>query len=388
MSCIARPGSVRIRLSRNVVDRNALQASRSGFAQVEVPVVSKNKSAAFTLVELLVVIAIIGILVALLLPAVQAAREAARRTKCINNLKNIGLACLNYESAKKCYPPSSTIASDISINGLSWQVLIMPYVEESAISSSVKTFVDDYRKANAGKDPDVYNAGFSQANLSRLDLFQCPTDTAVEIFDKFNQTLKSTSYAGVTGSYKSRPGAQPCPSDYSNANYLKTPCVTDLNIDGLLFPGGDVEVSVKKVTDGTSKTLMVGERWYQLRVWTAGNYYSVKQGAGLSAKAPTTVPCGSYSSAAKNISWNIPPNPNLNTVGYYTNHVNDSDRPNMPAGAPKTVSFNDLPFGSFHPGLTNFVKGDGSIVVITDDIDPAIYTAYASRNGGEVVDLP
>jgi prepilin-type N-terminal cleavage/methylation domain-containing protein len=378
----------RIATTERIAERSSATSSRRDFPLVELPVVGKCKRRAFTLVELLVVIAIIGILIAMLLPAIQAAREAARRTKCVNNLKNIGLACLNYESSKKTYPPSSTIADDISTNGLSWQVLVLPYVEESGIGDAVKKFIDDYRKANGGKDPDVYNAGFSSANLSRLDLFQCPTDNAVEIFDKFNNTLKSTSYAGVLGSYKSRPGATACPGDYSQANYLKIPCVTDLNIDGLLFPGGSVDVPVSKVTDGTSKTLMVGERWYQLRVWTAGNYYSVKAGAGINAKAPTAVPCGSYSSAAKNISWNIPPNPNLNTVGYYTNHVNDSDRPTMPSGAPKTVSFNDLPFGSFHPGVTNFVKGDGSMVVITDDIEPVVYTAYASRNGEEVVNLP
>src|SRR3954462_14274961 len=87
------------------------------------------KRLGFTLVELLVVIAIIGILVALLLPAIQAAREAARRTKCVNQLKNIGLACLNYESARKTYPPSSTNASNVNINGLSWHMLILPYVE-------------------------------------------------------------------------------------------------------------------------------------------------------------------------------------------------------------------------------------------------------------------
>jgi len=116
---------------------------------------SEKRPFGFTLVELLVVIAIIGILVALLLPAIQAAREAARRTKCINNLKNLGLACLNYESAKRSYPPSSSTASDKSVNGLSWEVLVLPYVEESGIGDSIKNFVDTYRKANSGKDPDV-----------------------------------------------------------------------------------------------------------------------------------------------------------------------------------------------------------------------------------------
>lgn len=347
--------------------------------------VSKRSSSGFTLVELLVVIAIIGILVALLLPAIQSAREAARRTKCVNNLKNLGLACLNYESARKSYPPSSTIASDISTNGLSWEVLILPYVEEGTIGDSVKSFVDTFRKNNNGKDPDVYNAGFSDANLSRLDLFQCPSDTSIEITDKFNASMKAASYTGVTGSYKSRPGALPCPSTYTDANYLKIPCVTDLNIDGMMFPAGTATVSAKKIVDGTSKTLMIGERWYQLRVWTAGNYYSVKQGAGLNASAPTAVPCGSWSSSAKNISWNIPPNPDLNTVGYYVSHDNATDRPVMPSTGKKTIAFNDIPFASLHTGVVNFVRADGGVEIIADNIDPAVYTAFASRNGNEVV---
>jgi prepilin-type N-terminal cleavage/methylation domain-containing protein len=345
---------------------------------------SDKRRFGFTLVELLVVIAIIGILVALLLPAIQAAREAARRTKCINNLKNLGLACLNYESAKRAYPPSSSTASDKSVNGLSWEVLVLPYVEEGGIGDSIKTFVDNYRKANSGKDPDVYDTGFSTANLARLDLFQCPSDTSVEIFDKFNSSLKSASYYGVAGSYRSRPGALPCPTSYTDSNYMRTPCVSDLNIDGMMIPAGSALVKAQKITDGSSKTLMVGERWYQLRVWTAGNYYSVGEGSGRVSTPPTSVPVGSYSSSAKNISWNIPPNPDLNSAGYYVSHDNNTDRPVMPASGKKTVAFNDLPFASFHTGGVNFVRADGGAEVISNDIDPAVYTAFASRNGAEV----
>jgi prepilin-type N-terminal cleavage/methylation domain-containing protein len=354
---------------------------------VELPAVSTRKRGAFTLVELLVVIAIIGILVALLLPAIQAAREAARRTKCVNNLKNIGLAMLNYESSKKTYPPSSTIADDISTNGLSWHVLILPYIEEASVSDTIKKALDDYRKANSGKDPDVYSSVFSQANLADFNLYQCPSDTAIEIVDKFNSSLKSASYAGVTGSYISRFNDPTCPSDYKHANYLKTPCVTRLNIDGVLFPGGSVEVTVSKITDGTSKTLMVGERWYQLRVWTAGNYYSSKPGGGIKTSTPTSVPCGSYSSAAKNIDGRVPPNPNLEVVGGYTNHDNSKDRPPL-SNVPGKTQFNDLPFASFHKGIVNFVRADGGITTIQDDIAPDVYNAYGSRNGDEVVNLP
>src|SRR5688572_29808677 len=95
---------------------------------------SRRRLVGFTLVELLVVIAIIGILVALLLPAIQAAREAARRTKCQNNLKNIALAVLNYESSNDELPPGSLNAVGASQSGLGWPVLILPYLEDAPVT--------------------------------------------------------------------------------------------------------------------------------------------------------------------------------------------------------------------------------------------------------------
>ena len=350
----------------------------------------RTQAPGFTLVELLVVIAIIGILVALLLPAIQAAREAARRTKCVNNLKQIGLACLNYESANKTYPPGSLNADAVSINGLSWHVVILPYVEDEAVADQIEAFIEEYRRTHSGRDPDVYS--FGAVNLVDFDLYQCPSDNKIEIVDKFNATMKSSSYSGVAGSYGGSPGALACPSTYTDANYLQTPCVGPsgglvghINIDGMIFPASYVKPS--QISDGSSKTLMAGERWYQLRVWTAGNYYSVPYSpsgnARLTEKPPYT-PVASASSACKNISWNIPPNPDLNSVGYYINHDNNSDRPPMPPGGQKTVSFNSLPFASFHTGIVNFVRADGGYEAVSDDIDPAVYAAMASRNGEDV----
>ena len=99
----------------------------------------------FTLVELLVVIAIIGILVALLLPAVQAARESARRVQCQNNLKNIALACLNFETAKGELPPGSVNTSIQQGSGLGWPVQILPYVEESIVSEEARKIQEHAR---------------------------------------------------------------------------------------------------------------------------------------------------------------------------------------------------------------------------------------------------
>jgi prepilin-type N-terminal cleavage/methylation domain-containing protein/prepilin-type processing-associated H-X9-DG protein len=342
----------------------------------------RTRSAArgFTLVELLVVIAIIGVLVALLLPAVQAAREAARRMKCQSNMKNIGLACLNYESANNRYPPGARPANQPTNNGLSYNVLILPYVEQGGLDSNVANFIKDYRAKNGGKDPDGY--AFKDANVTRLDLYTCPSDDVTLLVDKFFTDMQAASYAGIAGSYASRVGSADCSTVHGDPG-LGT-CVDsslgDMNVDGMLFPGAGVEV--QSVIDGTSNTIMVGERWYQSRAWTLGVYWSLS--GRVSPPEPDQTPLNSACSNCKGINQNYPPNPDLMTA-QYVYHDNLVDRPTIPTTAPKVFNFNDLPFGSFHPGGVNFARADGSVSFIIDNIDLKLYGALASRNGEEVI---
>ena len=337
----------------------------------------------FTLVELLVVIAIIGVLVALLLPAVQAAREAARRMSCQNNLKNIGLAVLNYESTKGVLPPSAINKTQTSKNGLSWPVTILPYVEQGALDEEVTRRIKAYEQANPNSDVGAYN--LTDLNDLRLDLYLCPSDTEVQ--GKFRVGSSSASYSAVAGSFLSRynllNGTSPI---CSQEVYCVGSSATGINTDGVIYPGSEVELS--QVTDGTSNTMMIGERWYQLRIWTAGNYHGDNycRGKPQPCEMPGTgyTPQGSFSSAAKNLDERYPINANLNVVGYYASHDNSRDRPTKPGGAPATMQFNNLLFGSFHPGGANFVFVDGSVHFVSDDVEIETYLAYASRDGEEI----
>jgi prepilin-type N-terminal cleavage/methylation domain-containing protein/prepilin-type processing-associated H-X9-DG protein len=343
----------------------------------------------FTLVELLVVIAIIGVLVALLLPAVQAAREAARRMKCQSSMKNISLACLNYESSNRSYPPGATPVYDsdgAGKNGLSFHVTILPYLEQGSIGSNVKTFIENYKRNNGGKSPDAY--ALQDAGIVRLDVYTCPSDNINDVADKFNNQLSAASYAGVAGSYMNR-AVSPWPdlaTKQSNKGVggavAGSPDFGPINVDGMLFPGYGVEVN--QVSDGTSNTMLIGERWYQLRAWTVGVYWSA--GAG-GTPIPGNTPLNSASSACKNINEKYPLNASLDVIGYYRYHDNATDRPPT-AGTNKPVAFNDVPFGSFHAGGANFSRADGSVEFISDGVDTALYAALASRNGEETINQP
>lgn len=348
-------------------------------------------SAAFTLVELLVVIAIIGVLVALLLPAVQSARESARRMSCVNNLKNISLACLNYESAKGELPPGSANEGGAQESGLGWMVWILPYVEQSGVSELALEQISEAGVRGA------YDESLNELNKLLLPMYLCPSDPELRNQqEKFGSNAdakerKGMSYAGVSGSYYGRTGL--CPATKNGADFCvwASPSSGDLlgpnNYDGLLIM--DWPVELKQASDGLSNTLLIGERAYQIRAWMLGAYWVGNTDPPRPRRDRTTPPDGPQPATAffgcKNISDQVPLNHDPYD-GCYIGHNNDlGDRPQVPDSTPRTLSVNNLPFGSRHPGGVNFCYGDGGTRFVNDDIDVDLLLALASRNGEEIV---
>jgi prepilin-type N-terminal cleavage/methylation domain-containing protein/prepilin-type processing-associated H-X9-DG protein len=237
----------------------------------------RRKSQGFTLVELLVVIAIIGVLVALLLPAIQAAREAARRSQCANNIKQIGLACLNYESARKVLPPG--VATEDTTVGSApytgWTREIMAYAENSALKELYKTKVGGANTSIVANDP-----GAKAFRESPAEMYTCPSDFPMEL--AFPQSGPGTGVQFYPGSYRGNAGR----GDGDVTWYLweGIPAQGTVGASGIhdgwrgplhtvLRDGGKHIMAIrptepllwlkqeplKAITDGTTKTLLVAE---------------------------------------------------------------------------------------------------------------------------------
>lgn len=303
-----------------------------------------SKHKAFTLVELLVVIAIIGILVALLLPAVQSAREAARRMSCQNNVKQISLAAHNYHTTFKTFPASTWLLPEEANSALSLHIALLPFIEEGNLK-------DALQKAPGIDEVDAINAALRE---SEIKIFFCPS--AIKgTYDYTDDGWGVSTYVGISGAGKN-----------GNVQNLEDSHCGDFYTDGIFYPNS--EVSFRKITDGSNATLLFGERVYVLRTFFAGAFWS-----GDSNLTPSSRVC-SYS--AKNVRWPIG---TPDDIGYY---VKDS---NAPAGASKVVLFNDLFFGSEHNGIVNFAYADGHVAGINDSIDLELFKSLATRNGEETI---
>jgi len=199
----------------------------------------KDANRGFTLVELLVVIAIIGILIALLLPAVQAAREAARRMQCSNNLKQCGVAMHTYHNTYNCFPPGFMAVDHLGRvkGGWAWGVFLMPFIEQSPLQDKLST--TEYTLSHVISDPALLP--MLQMELS---VFKCPSspmEPLREFLGPGSQMVSTANYTCCRGFYR-----------YSGDVHLQKPN------NGIFY--AESATRIRDVTDGTSNTVAIGER--------------------------------------------------------------------------------------------------------------------------------
>jgi prepilin-type N-terminal cleavage/methylation domain-containing protein len=343
------------------------------------PGFGNRRRSAFTLVELLVVIAIIGVLVALLLPAIQAAREAARRADCVNRIRQLVLAAHNYHTAKNVLPPHGDLPT-----ALSALARMMPFMENSAVHNLVNQ-KEHWRHAT------------NQVALNTsLPFLRCPSGPPIEMTYINGRDTGTVRETNLKSHYVGNLGARPtlCASatgtafpDNSYTQYACTddpatiptttppPPVTDPGgapgtggaaTNGTIFPLSNLELG--DITDGTSNTIMFGEMSWDMgpqEPWIVGST-SRNGGTGPGGLDPVTSAFGVLYNA-KNIRW--APN----------------SRKFVGANGNIEALLTNVALGSNHPGGTHVGMCDGAAKFVRDDIDvAAVWRPMASRASDDV----
>jgi prepilin-type N-terminal cleavage/methylation domain-containing protein/prepilin-type processing-associated H-X9-DG protein len=320
---------------------------------------------AFTLIELLVVIAIIGVLIGLLLPAVQKVREAANRAKCANSLKQLALAMHSYHDANQTLPPGNSG----DWYSQSWQCFILPYIEQTALYNNYDFAMVPYGQAwgNTWKGGPPYQ----NAPYVVLSILKCPSDPAP---DSWYWGIVTTNYVVNFGNtplgkyvppyYPTRGGITVPLDSWGGVNFGEAPFGTVGGTTADLSHG--LGVALTHITDGTSNTLMVSEIIRSQddargMVWWGGTSWVAFEGfLGPNSLTPDSVSCGG-------ICWV------------------DGNPPNAPAVTASPANPETNAARSRHAGGVNAARCDGSVAFFPDSIALSVWQALSTSQGGEVV---
>lgn len=318
---------------------------------------------AFTLIELLVSISIIALLIALLLPAIMQAREAARRTQCRNNLKQIGLALHNYHAAHMSYPIGARSQSGF---GLSWFVGILPFIDQANLSNQF-----DHHSDNNGLPsiPGAINSSLTDGVV--ISLMRCPS-SPLPARHTFGATQQmQASYVGISGATD---------HDQFPAKAVTNCCVPPLPVDGqisadgILVPNRSVRMS--ELIDGSSQIVMVGE---------ASNYLIDRNGdqqrvdgsfpnSWITGTSATGTPPG-YQGFSPLFP---PPAYNITTIRYVPN--SSYDQPGI-----RNNHGPNNPLASAHEGGVHLLLADGAVRFLSENVNLTTFKQLAARNDAGVV---
>ncbi|QDV27875.1 DUF1559 domain-containing protein [Aureliella helgolandensis] len=295
-----------------------------------------SKRNGFTLVELLVVIAIIGILVGLLLPAVQAAREAARRMQCSNNLKQLSLACLNYESSYRKFPMGfvparANYADNNNVEAWGWTVLVMPFIEQGNLHSQLGAGQYSLADVLAGSNPNLVNP--VPVLQSELAAFRCPSDASED------QAKSARHFGGGWGTNQGSHGNwKPGLTNYFSSRGTRDSNQKVNDTYGMFMENRAVKIG--DVSDGTSNTFCIGER--DSKYGRSGAWCGTRNPFGEGSR------------------------------GFYTCTANVRAPLNSPSPPNNWASKNrgaGAGFSSLHTGGAQFAYVDGSVHFISQSID-------------------
>nr|WP_261361671.1 DUF1559 domain-containing protein [Aeoliella straminimaris] len=301
----------------------------------------------FTLVELLVVLAIIGVLVALMLPAVQMAREASRRSTCQNNLRQVGVATLNFETAHGKFPPGkkwSGPRTDPNTFDYAWACIILNHLEEEAIYDKIDFNYKLVSPENIPATSQIIST-YLCPSASTLEPHRSPGGFIQGLGGQPGEGLGCIDYLGISGPDKKKPNPV-TGVDYGPQRGILLGTKGLEKEDILIEPPS---VTTAKITDGLSNTLMVAE--------------CTGRGADVNSQGEIKGLTGAWALGGN--------------ITHIKKGVNDEEPPKV---------WEDERVFSDHPGGANSLAADGSVHFLTDDMEPQVLRSYCSRNGEEIVE--